>query len=265
MIELQQKDYHKVIPLFEGIDHSIAEIFSVIEGNIPGKIFVDDRESPKTVFMYPKDSFFYVGGYENNSKFNNEMYKMIFENILDDSSEGELVLFYFTEGWSEKLDILFKDKEAIKITRKVFEFNKDLFTFNKIDIEQSLPGEFTLKEIDGIVAEKIGVIKTWNSIEDFLQKGIGQCIIKNEEIIAACYSIYYGSRKGEVNIFTKGPYRGKGFGKIVATAYIDSCISKGITPGWSCWPYRKESYNLAKKLGFEEKEDVKAYYWSKNK
>jgi hypothetical protein len=48
MIELNINEFHKVIPIFEGIDHNQAVLFSVIEGNNPGKVFIDDMNNPKT-------------------------------------------------------------------------------------------------------------------------------------------------------------------------------------------------------------------------
>jgi hypothetical protein len=39
--ELKEKGYEKVRPLFQGLNYHLV-IFSIIEGNSPGRIFVDD-------------------------------------------------------------------------------------------------------------------------------------------------------------------------------------------------------------------------------
>ena len=36
---------------------------------------------------------------------------------------------------------------------------------------------------------------------------------------------------------------------------------EGLEPTWSAWQHRKESLNLAKKLGFVSRPDAKAWIW----
>jgi RimJ/RimL family protein N-acetyltransferase len=38
-------------------------------------------------------------------------------------------------------------------------------------------------------------------------------------------------------------------------------LDRYLEPHWACWPEREASIALAKKLGFEEAQDVPAYYW----
>lgn len=264
MFELKAKEYKKVVHLFQDIDHNISIIFSIIEGTSKGIIYVDDLDNPKTVFICPEDSFFYIAGDENNDKFNDMLYTLIFEDILGKSNGGELVLFPLSEGWKDKLGELFKNKGAITIDRKTFSFDEVEFKTNKINISEKLLDGYDLRAIDKEVANKINITKSWESIDEFLDKGIGYCIMKDNEIVSACYSIYVGKGEAEVDIFTDEKHMGQGFGKIVATSFIDNCISRGLIPSWSCWPFREASRALAKKLGFQEKEDIKAYYWSPN-
>lgn len=197
MLELSVSAYHKVIPLFEGVDHNVPIIFSVIEKNTPAKIFVDKNDKPESVFLYPENSFFYVTGNEKNIEFNKRLYEMLFGDILVNTNENELILFSSSEEWKRTLDVLLEEKGAIRIQRNIFEFNEAKFISKKIDIKEKLPNGFILKKIDEQVARKIEVVKSWNSVEDFLNKGIGYCIIKDEEIISTCYSIYKG--KGEAD------------------------------------------------------------------
>lgn len=262
MFELEAKEFYKASHLFDRSEHNIPVIFSVIEGNIPGKLYVDDIDNPQSAFLYPKDSFFYVAGASDNSKFNGELYEMIFEDILKSSNEGELVLFSVSEGWRITLDELLKDKAAIKIARKTFTFNQSMYLGNRINPGEKLTHGYQLVPLNHEIAKKIEVTKSWRTVEDFLDKGIGYAILKGNDLVSACYSIYLGKGEAEVDIFTDEKYRGMGLAKITATAFIDGCISKKIKPSWSCWPFREASYNLAKSIGFQEKQDVQAHYWS---
>lgn len=264
MFELKMQEYQKVVHLFQGLDHSIPIIFSLIEGASKGRIYVNDLDNPKTVFLYPENSFFYIAGDENNDKFNKRLCTLIFEDILGKSNEAEMVLFPLSQGWKHKLGELLKDKGAITIDRKTFRFDEVAFSANKINISEKLPDGYTVRPIDKDIASEIDVTKSWKSIDDFLNRGIGYCVMKDKEIVSACYSIYVGNGEAEIDIFTKDKYMGQGFGKIVATSFIDNCLLRGLIPSWSCWPFREASRALAKKLGFQEMEDVKAYYWSPN-
>jgi hypothetical protein len=65
-----------------------------------------------------------------------------------------------------------------------------------------------------------------------------------------------------VDIFTEEACRGRGLAAITACAFIEECLTRGLTPAWACWPYREGSYKLAKKLGFEERPDAPAFFWT---
>ncbi len=64
MIELDASEFHKVTPIFRDIDHNIAVVYSVIEGNNPGRIFADNPLAPTSAFLFPEGAFFYGGGNE---------------------------------------------------------------------------------------------------------------------------------------------------------------------------------------------------------
>jgi hypothetical protein len=44
--KLKENEYYKIIPLLKDISHSKALIYSVVELNSPGEIWVDNNEMP---------------------------------------------------------------------------------------------------------------------------------------------------------------------------------------------------------------------------
>jgi len=52
MYEPAKMEYGKVLPIFEIIEINRPAVFGVIEGNNPGRIFVDHREKPTTTFIF---------------------------------------------------------------------------------------------------------------------------------------------------------------------------------------------------------------------
>ena len=52
MIELPLSQFSLAIPLFQGISHSAAIVFAVLEGRGPGRMFVDRAEAPHSALLY---------------------------------------------------------------------------------------------------------------------------------------------------------------------------------------------------------------------
>jgi len=260
MIELDPYKFHTVSPLFDEIDHNVALVYSVIEGNSPGRIFVDHPHSPSSAFLFPEGTYYYVGGSENNEKFNRALVRLIFQDLLPHAIEKELILFAFSDAWREKLDSLLSDRGVTRIHRKIFTFNPTKFEIHA-GWRERIPEGFCLRHIDEQFAEKHPVYKP---IVDPGAKKFGVCLLKNDEIVSACTSVCVGRNKAEIDIHTAEKYRKQGFAILTACTFIETCLSKGLTPNWACWPERKASCALAKKLGFENKPDVPAHYWAES-
>ena len=127
MQELKSNQFHIVSPLFDQIDHNIAVVHAVIEGNSPGRIFVDQADAPTAAYLIFEGAFHYLGGNPNKDAFNQAMISFIFEQFLPGEVEKELVLFAFSDAWRTKLDALLKPYRAITIHRKIFSFDSDKF------------------------------------------------------------------------------------------------------------------------------------------
>jgi hypothetical protein len=252
--KLKNEDYGRVMPLIKDISHSRALVFSVIEGNAQGSVFVDNIEEPRTAYI--EGEFSYLVGYENNSSFNNDIYNYIFNEKISKSKDEELVLFLFSESWLEIRSLL-KERGCIDIQRKTFNFNVKKFKESK-DNRINLTEGF---DIVKITEEFVNKYQKHQEIIQFPSR-FGFCIVNEKEIVSECISVAVGAGEVEIGVNTNEMYSHKGYATKVCSEFIDYCIEKDIWPNWSCWPFRKESINLAGKLGFEEKESVPAIYWS---
>jgi hypothetical protein len=54
--ELDSDEFDRVRPLFQGFDYSLS-IHAAIEGNNPGRIFVDDRFNPRTALALTVEGY----------------------------------------------------------------------------------------------------------------------------------------------------------------------------------------------------------------
>lgn len=260
MIEIKFSDYRKVIPVFQNIDHSVAIVFAVLEGNSPGRVFVNDLAAPSSVFLYPEGTFYYIHGNANDAAFCQSVFSHIFDEILPTADEKEAIIFAYTSEWRKRLDQLLSEKGVITIYRKVFEFNPEKFADYRKHQSQ-LPGGLTIRPMDLALAQ---MYPAYQPVVDPSSKRFGFCLMKGDEVLSECSSIFVGAGEAEIDIHTNEQYQGRGYAQLVASAFIEACLAKGLRPNWACWPERKASLALAKKLGFEEKQDIPAHLWAED-
>lgn len=60
---------------------------------------------------------------------------------------------------------------------------------------------------------------------------------------------------------TDEQYRRRGLGYAMAYKFIDDCIKNDRTPQWDCVESNPNSYNMAKKLGFEMVKENTVYWF----
>lgn len=243
MNELSQINFHNASSIFATIDHNIAIVHAVLEGNSPGKIFVDTPHSPTIALLYAEDAFFYVVGDENSAS-TTEIVPLIFDHVLPQMKEQEVVLFSFSDSWRRKLDELLHAKGAIQIHRKMYKFNPKRFSPQSF----VLPDGFSLHGMEGQFT--------------LASKRFGVRLMDGDVLVSECSSVFVGGGEAEIDIHTNEKYQRHGFATLTTSVFIEACLAKNLTPNWACWPERQASQMLANKLGFEELPDVPAHLWA---
>lgn len=258
MIELSNMEYSKAIPLFEEIQHSTPLVFSIIEGNSKGSIFVDDSNRPMSVFICQQGGFMFI--VSDDDAFIEQVIDYVFNQLLPDMDEQEMVLFAFSDTTRDKLDVFMNAKGAIRIVRKTFRFN--IARFREVaSSAQSLPSEYHIQPMG---KEELKNYCRENKLGDCIEKKLGYRVMNENQVVSECVSIFVGRKEAEINISTHEDHRGKGLGKACAIAFIEGCLSESLIPCWSCWPFREESIALAKAIGFDESQDVPAHFWAES-
>ena len=260
MIELLSADIHLVTPIFQSIDHNVAVVFSVLEGNSPGRVFVDKVQSPTLALLYPAGAFLYIIGNVNHPALPQELVHLIFDDILPAAGEKEMVLFSFSDAWRAKLDLLLQEKGAIRIARKVFRFNPEN---NRLlpDWRTRLPPGCSMVEIDAAMAEAYPLYKP---LVDPATRRFGVCLLHDGDIASECTAVFVGRGEAEINVLTQDRFQGHGLATLAASAFIETSLKRGLTPNWACWPERLASWALARKLGFEDLPDLPCHLWAED-
>ncbi|MDP5276610.1 GNAT family N-acetyltransferase [Chengkuizengella axinellae] len=265
--ELHPKDFKKIKPLLNGLEKNPV-INGVIDGNNLGRIYVDQIDSPKAALVWVKMELFYLIGISKNSKFNSFIEQFIIQNIKPEALEiGDDCLnleLYPFDLWNSSINDIFKS-QLIKGERVPFQFQKECFCYAKCN---PIPSEYQVLRMDQnlmgldekhIIREEIK--KFWNSLETFFENGFGYCVIKDDEVVGTCISVFVCKDEYEIGINTYHPrHRGKGLATAMASEFIKECLEKGITPHWTTEHFRKDSIAIANKLGFKQLPNYQVYY-----
>ena len=265
--ELPAHAYEKVRPVFKTLDHNLA-VNSIIAGLTRARIYVDDPLNPRAAITWIKHRV-YLAGSTHNDGFNRAVDELFTAQIYPQNvaaGRSEFALYYAPDDWEEKIDVILRDKAPIKDQRQYFVF-KQL----KHDWRSLIPEGFTMQPVDDKLLAKTGLKNLdqlaaemqseRHSVDDFLSKSFGFCLVHGDEIVAWCLSEYNSEHRCQVGIETLEGYRKRGLATLTASALVEHALSNGITTvGWHCWSSNHASAATAKKVGFEKARDYPVYY-----
>lgn len=174
------------------------------------------------------------------------MEEALFQRILPAQEEKELVVFGDGDRWHSVLEEVFTRHHGVSDGRKIFSFSPD--GFHAVQ-RPSLPADVQAILIQ---AKPLPVSHrdTWSAE-----------LTWDGRVLSHCKALMIGDGQAELDISTEEAYRGQGYATHAAVLLIEQLLREGLTPNWSCWPYRVESQHLAQKLGFLPQPDARAFIW----
>ncbi len=263
MHELEPTEYDKVRPVFQLMDHHLA-VNAILEGVVPARVYVDDCDHPRAACTWIKHRFFLAGS-KKIDVFNEGIKKLFEDTIFPQILEaGSTLVLYYAGNWEDNISTILKDKHPIKVQRHFYTI-KEL----KNDWRALLPEGVTIKFVDKTLLKRnLKNIDTLTeemcserqSVEDFLDKSFGVCLIQGDEIVGWCLSEYNSTNCCEIGIETVSSYRKRGFATITASALIEHALSTGVSHiGWHCYADNEPSIATALKVGFQKVMDYPVY------
>jgi RimJ/RimL family protein N-acetyltransferase len=261
MIELKAHEFTNVLPLFAGIKQKVLP-YAICEGINPGRVFVDQRENPQTAFIWSPVGYYMLAGEPAQARDLPDISRVLTEIFVPPSqATGETGFFLFTstEAWKEHLHTLLPGREILEIYRRPFTFDPAQFAARG-DWRAHIPQGFHLHPIDAALAEQVGVLASWASINDFLANGIGFALLDGENISSVCKSAFTSRERVEIEVHTAENYQRRGFAILTASALIEECLRRGKQPNWECFWKNEPSSALAGKLGFTALQDYPVYF-----
>ena len=256
---IYEADVHvreKLLPMFNNMDSTI--VLSYLQGHM-GTAWVDDLENP-TVAQITVGIFVYFAGDPNTEAA---------EELLNNLSDFSLVIVD-TEEWKSRI-------ETVHIG-KIEKFDRYRFEKNPVHLDRThlqnllstLPEGFEIKKVDKKIVNaptfhevSEDFVSQFDSIDDFIDRGIGYAILHDGKIVSAATSFSIYDEGIEIEIATNSDYRKKGLATIVASALILDCLDKGKYASWD--GANPESVKLAEKLGYILKESYDTYFINNTK
>lgn len=265
MIELIHSEFSHVIPLLHQNNVHCTFAYAVVEGIQPGRIYTDHRENPGSCLIRCSSGKYLVAGAADNKAFNSFLSDFL---LNKENHSSYFDLYSSSQDWIVIVYEILGDRAA-KLTRKLYHWNHEK-TVSPSDWKAALPEGYQLKKMDEALFEKYAkemdpsYLDLWGSGENFMAKGFGFCILRDQELASVCNTYYVSEGYAEIDIVTKDEHRRKGLAQIACAAFIHHCLNLGIEPVWDCDNGNRNSKVLAEKLGFKPIETYDMHWWHEN-
>ena len=222
MVLLEKERYVELLePLKKvHINHLFAR--SILEKRVTGRVYVDNKHSPKTFYVvHPYCMSLLFGDYDNVAF--NAAFKDYALNTYKIREKFEWMQAY-PGNWDLVLNELFKEcllKSSENIENKehgIIELNTRLnFNFNRekyLDFKQknAIAGLMivrTDKQIFQDMRGSVVPILFWENADDFYENGIGYSLFHENKLASTAYSAFVHDDKLELGIETIEEFRGK--------------------------------------------------------
>jgi GNAT superfamily N-acetyltransferase len=265
--ELKKSDFSTCKDLL--YEQGQIEARAVVEGVNPGRIFVDDVNSPTSglIWLGNNDGFIFIGN-ERNVRFNTQLNHFIDTVIVPETKKVGLTWF---EGignhskWNETIKKVFKDRDLGSWNQRVYTLRKEdykgTFEFTseegyKIVKMSEVLSDNSIKNFEFLHSK---IEEFWSSSKAFLNEGVGYCVVYKNEIVSVCFSGFVVNNVHCIDIETLKEHQGKKVAQKVARTFVEDCLANNLVPYWDCMESNKPSIAVAEKIGFRNVFNYKGY------
>lgn len=255
---LTPRDYERITPLLarREIESHMALVYAVIEGTLPGKVFVDDPRAPRSLLVANLTGFWFAFG-EPTETFFDFIPELLNVHLNDEPT----ALFATSRAWETALDRRF----AHKFARTGFHFAPQPGA-PPPNLAARLPSALRLVPLDPTLAARLGadgmdpwIVRIWGGPAAFGERVFGWAVVDGERLLSFCTACGLGGGEAEIEIGTARTFEGRGLATVVGAAFITEALERGLTPAWTCDTRNIGSLAVARKLGFVASETVAGY------
>jgi len=285
--ELSKTDYEKARSLFHPLAWHLTSA-AVLDGNNPGRVFVDDPANPQTAFMFSPEGC-YLAGNPDNDAFNRALNHAIYTGEITGEKVTALFFVCHPESWEARLAALLDPWPPIAMQprrhvmkqprrhvmkqprRHVMKRRHYACREVKYDWRANLPDDFAVHRINDALLNQAGLRipdhvhswmeNNWGSTAGFLERGFGFATIHDDQVVSWSLTDCVSRDACEIGIRTAEAFQRRGLATITAAAAVEHALSNGIAMvGWHCPEDNHGSIGTAEKVGFEKERDYTMYY-----
>ena len=249
IVEIAVTERHVLAPLFGENRYDTVLINSVLEGYF-GISYADSPSIP-LVARLDSGAFTMLGG---NPKV------AVVRALLHHAP-----IYYVTpenDEWRRVLREEFGDRIS-SLSFTAFS-SRSLDESRLVELVRGLPTGFELKRIDRQQAERLSsdmeneyFLENFESVGDFLNRGMGYCVVHKGRLVSAATSMAMCRGAIDIEIETVSEYQRRGLGTAVGARLVLHCLQRGIDPKWLA--ANATSERLALKLGYEKGETYETF------
>ena len=254
--ELGKAEFGHLVPLLHSVPRD-PMLYMVLEGNRPGRIFVDRPPNPCVAFVWAGMEYAYLIG--DPAGYSAEVVQVVEQVILPVLEESGLdFVTVFPCGVSPSaVQAWFPRRRPVSFGVNSFAFERNRFDRLRLHVRPLPPGYGRVR-LDRRILDQAAhqgiqqdILFCWESIARFEALGLGYSISSPQgEVVSACYAIAYGAEAFHINIWTHHDHRRKGLARHAAIAFLDEGLQKDRTIYWINDAPNIASRRLAESVGF---------------
>ncbi len=239
--------------LFAANDPANLRCLAVLESTLPGDVLVDD-------LTYPTWGVVREAGGGTTFLSRNFPFGVSRQVISTLRLTGPVVIGMWKNDsrWVQLQSASAQEGVNIEFLDRAIEQNLDRFLQMKSSGQNS-------QSIDSTVFPHCAwysvVCREYGAAEQFLQKGLGFCLVGEGEILAEVYltPAVHGIR--EIGVRTQEIYRGQGYGTLLSAYAIKVCGQLGDRAYWNTAQQNLASLAIARRLGFQRERVYPVRIW----
>lgn len=253
MEKLGVENYKNCFNLFKLLNSHLA-VEATLKGMTSCDLMVDDISSP-SIAIIKSNNRYYIGMRREKNTFLN---LLDFFKKMKSSTNKFFQLYFGSEVTEEKFLIIMTgwnhktlNRVKYKITTPKFRSKIEMPSFVKIStVKEIMTSGIDYVNIDDLKKEMCSERK---SVEDFLNKSFGLCLIFENHLIGWCLSEYNTDESCEIGIEINEKFQNKLLGTFLTEQFIIHAKSLGIKEiYWNSLKINMPSIKTAERAGFEK-------------
>jgi len=239
-----------LVRLFDTKIPNPSVLWSVLLGRNSGKALVDNLESPTQCVLRTDTALTF---------FSPRIHQSFFDEAVNCYRRKEPVWLVWSESPNLHPPVPNSAQTIHRIAFRNIQPDSEILH----EWRQNVPSGFAIRPIDRQLIERCEwrdeMAYYCGSLDNFMENGIGVCMMLQEEIVAEAYASSLGKVYAEIGAITRDNYRGRDFAPVVCAYLIEECLRQGYQPYWSCDMDNMASIRVAQKLGFSQSRNYVIY------